>query len=59
MTKLTMKVETDGSLTPEDAVAYAARIIQDQLSVFVNFDEPEAATRSGTPRTVWNSIRAC
>ncbi|WBU61464.1 DNA-directed RNA polymerase subunit alpha [Paracoccus albus] len=41
--KLTMKVETDGSLTPEDAVAYAARILQDQLSVFVNFDEPEAA----------------
>src|SRR5690606_24931744 len=44
--KLTMKVETDGSLTPEDAVAYAARIIQDQLSVFVNFEEPETATRS-------------
>ena len=41
--KLTMKVETDGSLTPEDAVAYAARILQDQLSIFVNFDEPEAA----------------
>ncbi|MCQ0970932.1 DNA-directed RNA polymerase subunit alpha [Paracoccus sp. TK19116] len=41
--KLTMKVETDGSLSPEDAVAYAARIIQDQLSVFVNFEEPEAA----------------
>ena len=44
--KLTMKVETDGSLSPEDAVAYAARIIQDQLSVFVNFEEPETATRS-------------
>ena len=43
--KLTMKIETDGSLSPEDAVAYAARIIQDQLSVFVNFDEPEAANR--------------
>ncbi|WP_295168842.1 DNA-directed RNA polymerase subunit alpha, partial [uncultured Paracoccus sp.] len=43
--KLTMKIETDGSLTPEDAVAYAARIVQDQLSVFVNFDEPEAANR--------------
>jgi DNA-directed RNA polymerase subunit alpha len=43
--KLTMKVETDGSITPEDAVAYAARILQDQLSIFVNFDEPEAATR--------------
>ncbi|MGB4829460.1 MAG: DNA-directed RNA polymerase subunit alpha C-terminal domain-containing protein, partial [Paracoccaceae bacterium] len=32
-----------GSLTPDDAVAYAARILQDQLGVFVNFDEPEAA----------------
>jgi len=31
--KLTMKVETDGSLTPDDAVAYAARILQDQLSI--------------------------
>jgi DNA-directed RNA polymerase subunit alpha len=41
--KLTMKVETDGSLTPDDAVAYAARILQDQLSIFVNFEEPEAA----------------
>jgi len=38
--KLIMQVETNGALTPEDAVAYAARIIQDQLSVFVNFDEP-------------------
>ncbi len=43
--KLTMKLETDGSITPEDAVAYAARIIQDQLSIFVNFEEPEAAGR--------------
>jgi DNA-directed RNA polymerase subunit alpha len=41
--KLTMKVETDGSVTPDDAVAYAARILQDQLQVFVNFDEPESA----------------
>ncbi|WP_375460227.1 DNA-directed RNA polymerase subunit alpha [uncultured Enterovirga sp.] len=38
--KLTMVVETNGAVTPEDAVAYAARIIQDQLSVFVNFEEP-------------------
>ena len=44
--KLTMKVETDGSVTPEDAVAYAARILQDQLSIFVNFEEPEAAGRA-------------
>ncbi|MAI58471.1 MAG: DNA-directed RNA polymerase subunit alpha [Rhodobacteraceae bacterium] len=43
--KLTMKIETDGSITPDDAVAYAARILQDQLSIFVNFDEPETAGR--------------
>jgi DNA-directed RNA polymerase subunit alpha len=38
--KLTMTIETDGSITAEDAIAYAARIIQDQLSIFVNFEEP-------------------
>lgn len=39
--KLTVSVETNGSITPEDAIAYAARILQDQLNVFVNFDEPK------------------
>jgi len=39
--KLTLTVETDGSVTPDDAVAYAARIMQDQLSIFVNFEEPQ------------------
>ena len=39
--KLTMVVETNGVVTPEDAVAYAARILQDQLKPFINFDEPE------------------
>ena len=43
--KLTIKLETDGSVTPDDAVAYAARILRDQLSIFVNFEEPEAAGR--------------
>lgn len=43
--KLTLSVETDGSISSEDAIAYAARILQDQLAVFVNFDEPEAAGR--------------
>tara|TARA_Y100000590_G_scaffold246894_1_gene277416 strand:+ start:7189 stop:8214 length:1026 start_codon:yes stop_codon:yes gene_type:complete len=38
--KLVMNVETDGSIPAEDAVAYAARIFQDQLSLFVNFEEP-------------------
>jgi len=40
--KLTLTVETDGSITPEDAVAYAARILQDQLQTFINFEEPKS-----------------
>jgi DNA-directed RNA polymerase subunit alpha len=39
--KLTLSVETNGALTPEDAVAYASRILQDQLQVFINFEEPQ------------------
>ena len=39
--KLIMKIETDGSVSAEDAVAYAARIFQDQLGMFINFDEPK------------------
>ena len=41
--KLTLEVETDGTVTPEDALAYAARILQDQLMLFINFEEPEEA----------------
>ncbi len=39
--KLTLTLETNGAITPEDAVAYSARILQDQLNVFVNFEEPK------------------
>lgn len=39
--KLSLAIETNGVITPEDAVAYASRILQDQLQVFINFDEPE------------------
>ena len=39
--KLTMEVETNGTVSPEDAVALAARILQDQLQLFINFEEPE------------------
>jgi len=38
--KLIMDVETDGTVTPDVAVAYAARILQDQLQLFINFEEP-------------------
>ncbi|MBB4285838.1 DNA-directed RNA polymerase subunit alpha [Roseospira goensis] len=41
--KLSMQVETDGSITPDDAVALAARILQDQLQLFINFEEPQHA----------------
>lgn len=37
--KLILEVWTDGSISPEDAVAYSAKIIKDQISVFINFDE--------------------
>jgi DNA-directed RNA polymerase subunit alpha len=36
--KLTLEVWTDGSVTPEDAIAYAAKIMKEQLTIFVNFD---------------------
>ncbi len=40
--KLVMEIETDGTITPEDALAFAARILQDQLQLFINFEEPQA-----------------
>ena len=39
--KLLMNLETNGTVNAEDAVAYAARIFQDQLSMFVNFEDPQ------------------
>ena len=46
--KLSLTVETDGSLKPDDAVAYAARILQDQLQSFINFEEPRVDDRYDT-----------
>ncbi|MEM9783143.1 MAG: DNA-directed RNA polymerase subunit alpha [Pseudomonadota bacterium] len=43
--KLSITVETDGTLSPEDSLAYAARILQDQLQTFINFEEPKEAGR--------------
>ena len=39
--KLVFEVETNGAISPDDAIALAARILQDQLQPFINFDEPE------------------
>ena len=43
--KLSLSVETNGAVTPDDAVALAARILQDQLRLFVNFEEPQQERR--------------
>ena len=47
--KLSMQIETNGALTPDDAVAYAARILQDQLQLFINFEEPEVRVAEEAP----------
>lgn len=51
--KLVLNIETNGALAPEDAVAMAARILQDQLQPFINFEEPrsesEAEKDAGLP----------
>ncbi|MBU0726131.1 MAG: DNA-directed RNA polymerase subunit alpha [Alphaproteobacteria bacterium] len=47
--KLSMTVETNGVVTPEDAVALAARILQDQLQLFINFEEPQARSAEDEP----------
>ncbi len=39
--RLNLEVWTDGSVEPADAVAYGAKILKDQLAIFINFDEPE------------------
>ncbi len=47
--KLTLEVWTDGSVTPADAVAFAAKIIKEQLSIFINFDETEEPVEEVKP----------
>jgi len=47
--KLAMQLTTNGAVTPEDAVALAARILQDQLQLFINFDEPRLMAEESRP----------
>lgn len=44
--KLILEVWTDGSVTPEDAVAYSAKILKEQLTIFINFDEVESTSHT-------------
>ena len=53
--RLVFEVWTDGSMRPEDAVAYAAKIFQDQLQIFINFDEePQREAREESPLAALN-----
>jgi len=60
--RLILEAWTDGSVSPEDAVAYAAKILKEQLSIFINREEIEEARE--TPRTeqdklneyLWRSV---
>ncbi len=54
--RLTMEVWTDGSISPEDAVAYAAKILKDQLSLFINFTEEEPVKEEVKveEKPIWN-----
>ena len=55
--KLTMTVETNGGISPEDAIAYSARILQDQLNVFVNFEEPRREEVSASMEEMGASVK--
>lgn len=54
--QLTLEIWTDGSVTPEDAVAFAAKILKEQVQIFINFvEEPEpVAAEDSTPEEDWN-----
>ncbi|SNB46447.1 DNA-directed RNA polymerase subunit alpha [Geobacter sp. DSM 9736] len=47
--KLTLEVWTDGSVRPEDAVAYGAKILKEQLTIFINFDEETELVEEAEP----------
>jgi DNA-directed RNA polymerase subunit alpha len=49
---LTLEIQTDGSIRPEDALALAARILQDQLSVFINFEEPKESVSTAEDQRI-------
>jgi DNA-directed RNA polymerase subunit alpha len=53
--KLTLEIWTDGTLAPVDALAYAAKILKEQLTIFINFDEPvESVTPAADEPTPLN-----
>ena len=63
--KLTLEVWTDGSILPEDAVAYASKILKEQMTIFINFDEqlePEPVRKTEVkekPKFKGGSFQTC
>jgi DNA-directed RNA polymerase subunit alpha len=58
--RLSLQVETNGAMTPEESLAIAARILQDQLQLFINFEEPTtvmAEERTSEPPFNRNLLR--
>ena len=47
--KLTLEIWTDGSVKPDDALAYAAKIVKEQLTIFINFDEEAEEVEAAAP----------
>ena len=59
MTSWCMEVETNGAISPVDAVAYASRILQDQLQIFITFEEPKKKPSKARPSRTCRSTRPC
>ena len=56
--KLTIEIDTDGSIAPEDALAYAGKILRDHIQLFINFDmEPEAPKEESAQDAEFARIR--
>jgi len=56
--KLTIEIDTDGSITSEDALAYAGKILRDHIQLFINFDmEPEAPKEESAQDAEFSRIR--
>jgi len=56
--KLTIEIDTDGSITPEEAMAYAGKILRDHIQLFINFDmEPEAPKEESAQDAEFTRIR--
>ena len=54
--KLTMEIETDGSVTPESALAYASKILKNQMDIFINFNEERAEPEQEDEDAINNTL---